>query len=49
MCSTSAQHGDGAGTLYQHVLPFLIVVPVVIGVSWLGMMWFVRELYYEFG
>ena len=42
-------HGGGAGTLYQSVLPFLIVVPVVIGISWLAMMWFVRELYYEFG
>ncbi|KAI0709129.1 hypothetical protein C8Q76DRAFT_742333 [Earliella scabrosa] len=41
--------GGGAGTLWQGVLPFLIVAPVVIAVSWLVMMWFVRELYYEFG
>nr|VWO98830.1 Transcription regulator [Ganoderma boninense] len=42
-------HGDGAGTLWQRVLPFLIVSPVVIGVSWLVLIWFVRQLYYEFG
>ena len=44
-----SQGGGGAGTLWQGVLPFLIVAPVVIAVSWLVMMWFVRELYYEFG
>ncbi|KAI0748058.1 hypothetical protein C8Q80DRAFT_1169868 [Daedaleopsis nitida] len=42
-------HGGGAGTLWQNVLPFLIVAPVVIAVSWVVMMWFVRQLYYEFG
>ncbi|KAI1795937.1 hypothetical protein LXA43DRAFT_970341 [Ganoderma leucocontextum] len=42
-------HGDGAGTLWQRVLPFLIVSPVIIGVSWLILIWFVRQLYYEFG
>ncbi|KAI0670445.1 hypothetical protein C8Q78DRAFT_125560 [Trametes maxima] len=42
-------NGDGAGTLWQSVLPFLIVSPVVIGVSWLVMIFFVRELYHEFG
>lgn len=31
------------------MLPFLIVSPVVIGVSWLVLIWFVRQLYYEFG
>ncbi|PIL23929.1 hypothetical protein GSI_13680 [Ganoderma sinense ZZ0214-1] len=42
-------NGDGAGTLWQRVLPFLIVSPVVIGISWLVLIWFVRQLYYEFG
>ncbi|TBU50704.1 hypothetical protein BD309DRAFT_6066 [Dichomitus squalens] len=47
--TTDYAHGDGAGTLWQRVLPFLIVSPVVIGVSWVVLIWFVRELYYEFG
>ncbi|KAH9946168.1 uncharacterized protein BXZ73DRAFT_95667 [Epithele typhae] len=47
--TTDYVNGGGPGTLWQSVLPFLIVTPVVIGVSWLAMMWVVRELYYEFG
>ncbi|KAI0721710.1 hypothetical protein C8T65DRAFT_203108 [Cerioporus squamosus] len=42
-------NGDGSGTVWSHVFPFLVVSPVVIGVTWLVMMWFVRQLYYEFG
>lgn len=42
-------HGDGAGTLWQRVFPFLMVSPILIGVSWLVLIWFVRQLYYEFG
>ncbi|KAH9854170.1 hypothetical protein C2E23DRAFT_819858 [Lenzites betulinus] len=42
-------NGGGPGTLWQGVLPFLIVSPVVIGVSWLVLIFFVRELYHEFG
>ncbi|RPD66069.1 hypothetical protein L227DRAFT_648858 [Lentinus tigrinus ALCF2SS1-6] len=42
-------HGDGSGTVWSRVFPFLVVSPVVIGVTWPVMMWFVRELYYEFG
>lgn len=42
-------NGGGPGTLWQTVLPFLIVAPVVIAVAWLLMIWFVRQLYYEFG
>jgi hypothetical protein len=31
------------------VSKFLIVVPVILGVSLLSMIYFVRELYHEFG
>ncbi|KAI0362022.1 hypothetical protein OH77DRAFT_1584513 [Trametes cingulata] len=47
--TTDFINGGGAGTLWQSVLPFLIVSPVVIGVSWLVMIFFVRQLYHEFG
>ncbi|KAI0374822.1 hypothetical protein BV20DRAFT_961008 [Pilatotrama ljubarskyi] len=47
--TTDYINGGGAGTLWQSVLPFLIVSPVVIGVSWLVMIFFVRQLYHEFG
>ncbi|OBZ75710.1 hypothetical protein A0H81_04380 [Grifola frondosa] len=46
---TDYVNGGGAGTLWQKVLPFLIVAPVVIGVAWLVMLFYVRQLYYEFG
>ena len=42
--STAATTG-----LFQHVEPFLIVVPCVVAAAWLGMVWTVRELYSEFG
>ncbi|KAI0781003.1 hypothetical protein BD413DRAFT_501724 [Trametes elegans] len=47
--TTDYVNGGGPGTLWQSVLPFLIVSPVVIGVAWLVMIFFVRELYHEFG
>ncbi|OSD01578.1 hypothetical protein PYCCODRAFT_1436186 [Trametes coccinea BRFM310] len=47
--TTDYINGGGAGTLWQGVFPFLVVSPVVIGVSWLVMMFFVRVLYREFG
>ncbi|KAL1947786.1 hypothetical protein VTO73DRAFT_13510 [Trametes versicolor] len=47
--TTNYVGGGGPGTLWQTVLPFLIVSPVIIGVSWLVMIFFVRELYHEFG
>ncbi|TFK54900.1 hypothetical protein OE88DRAFT_973756 [Heliocybe sulcata] len=37
------------GVLWRRVEPYLIVAPCIIGVSWLALMFFVRELYYEFG
>ncbi|KAH9901321.1 hypothetical protein C8Q73DRAFT_677483 [Cubamyces lactineus] len=47
--TTDYVNGGGPGTLWQNVFPFLIVPPVVIGVSWLVMIFFVRQLYLEFG
>lgn len=47
--TTNYVGGGGPGTLWQTVLPLLIVSPVIIGVSWLVMIFFVRELYHEFG
>ncbi|KZT68977.1 hypothetical protein DAEQUDRAFT_765765 [Daedalea quercina L-15889] len=35
--------------LWHRVEPFLIVSPIVIGLSWFALMWFVRQLYHEFG
>ena len=49
MSPRCSQHGDGSGTVWSRVFPFLVVSPVIIGVTWLVMMWFVRQLYYEFG
>ncbi|QRV72556.1 hypothetical protein RhiJN_00570 [Ceratobasidium sp. AG-Ba] len=40
---------SGPDGLYALVSKFLIVVPVVLGVSLLSMIYFVRELYHEFG
>jgi len=39
----------GRGTLYSRVEHLLIAVPVIIGVSWIIIVFFVRALYYEFG
>ncbi|KAG8690489.1 hypothetical protein FRC11_011230 [Ceratobasidium sp. 423] len=40
---------DGPNGLFALVQKFLIVVPVILGVSLLSMIYFVRELYHEFG
>lgn len=40
---------SGPNGLYALVSKFLIVVPVVLAASLLGMCYFVRELYHEFG
>ncbi|KAJ7063247.1 hypothetical protein C8F01DRAFT_1209588 [Mycena amicta] len=42
-------HCGGSGSLYRSVLPFLIVVPCVIAAAWLLMMFWIKELYSEFG
>jgi len=39
----------GAGTLWTSVEPFLIVVPCVIAASWLVMLFWIKQLYGEFG
>lgn len=38
-----------SGSLWHAVEPFLIVSPVIIFVSWLALIFWIRELYYEFG
>ncbi|KAI0699725.1 hypothetical protein BC835DRAFT_1330511 [Cytidiella melzeri] len=35
--------------LWTKVFPFLVVSPVIIGVSWLSLLYWARELYFEFG
>ncbi|KAG9226327.1 hypothetical protein CCMSSC00406_0003206 [Pleurotus cornucopiae] len=40
---------DGPGSLWRRVRPFLIVAPCVIGASWAVMLFFVKQLYAEFG
>jgi hypothetical protein len=44
-----SQTCGGHGTLYSRVEHLLIAVPVVIAVSWIIIVFFVRALYYEFG
>ena len=39
----------GPGTLYRKVEHLLLAVPIVIAVAWFIMIFFVRELYSEFG
>ncbi|CAL1704768.1 unnamed protein product [Somion occarium] len=39
----------GPDSLWNKVLPFLIVVPCVIAASWVIMAWWIRKLYFEFG
>ncbi|KAF9053658.1 hypothetical protein BDZ89DRAFT_1098183 [Hymenopellis radicata] len=39
----------GPGSLWNRILPFLIVTPCVIGVSWFFLMFFIKQLYAEFG
>ncbi|KAI8998694.1 hypothetical protein BD414DRAFT_475798 [Trametes punicea] len=47
--TTDYINGGGPGTLWHSVFPFLVVPPVMIGVSWAVMIFFVQQLYYEFG
>ncbi|KAJ7155983.1 hypothetical protein C8R43DRAFT_1234835 [Mycena crocata] len=42
-------HCEGPGTLWASVKPFLIVVPCVIAAAWFVMMFWIKELYSEFG
>ncbi|TCD69709.1 hypothetical protein EIP91_006476 [Steccherinum ochraceum] len=47
--TTDFIEGDGPGTLWRKVLPFLIVSPCVIAASWIFLWFWVRQLYFEFG
>jgi hypothetical protein len=40
---------DGTGTLWRKVEPYLVVVPCVIAASWLVMLFWIKQLYAEFG
>ncbi|KAJ7172492.1 hypothetical protein C8R46DRAFT_1086145 [Mycena filopes] len=40
---------EGPGTLWASVQPFLIVVPCIIAAAWFVMMFWIKELYSEFG
>ncbi|KZT11364.1 uncharacterized protein LAESUDRAFT_642880 [Laetiporus sulphureus 93-53] len=42
-------NGGGVGTLWRKIEPFLIVPPIIIGVSWIALIYYFRELYHEFG
>ncbi|KAJ3528150.1 hypothetical protein NM688_g8033 [Phlebia brevispora] len=46
---TSWINSGGSGSLWRKVLPYLIVAPVIIAVSWLSLLFWVRQLYMEFG
>lgn len=46
---TSPAQSDGPGSLFHKVLPYLVVSPVIIAVSWLSLLFWIRELYFEFG
>lgn len=43
------QDCGGPGTLWKKVEPFLIVAPCVIGAALLAMLFWVKQLYAEFG
>jgi hypothetical protein len=43
------QFCDGAGTLWRKVEPYLIVVPCVIAAAWCFMLFWIKQLYGEFG
>lgn len=47
--ATDYVNGGGAGTLWHKVFPFLVVSPIIIAVSLGVLMFWVRELYFEFG
>lgn len=48
-CDDPALACDGPGSLWQRILPFLIVAPCVISASWLFMLFWIKKLYAEFG
>jgi len=39
----------GAGSLWRKVEPFLVVVPCIIAASWFFMLFWIKQLYAEFG
>ncbi|KAJ3571884.1 hypothetical protein NP233_g3456 [Leucocoprinus birnbaumii] len=39
----------GSGSLWQRVQPFLVVAPCIIAASWLFMLFWIKQLYGEFG
>ena len=43
------QNCGGPGSLWRLVEPFLIVAPCIIAASWLAMVFWIRQLYSEFG
>lgn len=45
----TAQNGDGPGTLWRKIEPFLVVTPIIIALSWVCLVFLFRELYHEFG
>lgn len=47
--TTSITLCGGPGSLWQRVLPFLIVAPCIIAASWLFMLFWIKKLYAEFG
>ncbi|KAF8188404.1 hypothetical protein BJ912DRAFT_851171 [Pholiota molesta] len=40
---------EGPGTLWNEIRPLLIAAPCIIGGSWLFMLFFIKQLYSEFG
>ncbi|TFK42600.1 hypothetical protein BDQ12DRAFT_283780 [Crucibulum laeve] len=47
--SVSYVNCDGPGTLWRRIEPFLIVAPCVIAGSWLMLLFWIKQLYAEFG
>jgi hypothetical protein len=43
------QFCDGAGTLWSKVEPYLVVVPCVMAAAWFLMLFWIKQLYAEFG
>lgn len=43
------QNCDVPGSLWRKIEPFLIVTPCIIAASWLIMMFWIKQLYGEFG
>lgn len=46
---TSFVQCDGPGTLWRKVEPFLITAPCIIAAAWLLMLFWIKQLYAEFG